>query len=98
MTKTDVARIYREIYGNVRCTDSDFLFAKAIAEKAREVMRDELLTALEKMNRAYINLMENGRDRIVMLGGDCDPLDVMERNDPHLYESRATIASVKDSK
>lgn len=57
--------------------------------------RDELLAALEKMNRAYINLMENGRDRIVMLGGDCDPVDVMERSDPCLLESRALIASVK---
>jgi hypothetical protein len=57
--------------------------------------RDELLAALEKMNRAYVGLMENGRDRIIMLGGDCDQVDVMERNDPNLCEIRATIASVK---
>lgn len=60
-----------------------------------EKQRDELLAELEKMNRAYVNLMENGRDRIIMLGGDCDPVDVMERSDPNLKESRAVIASVK---
>lgn len=59
--------------------------------------RDELLAALEKMNRAYVNLIENGRDRIIDLGGKCDPLDVMERSDPNLKESRAVIASVKGS-
>lgn len=57
--------------------------------------RDDLLAALEAMNRAYVNLMENGRDRIIMLGGDCDPVDVMERSDQTLQESRAAIASVK---
>lgn len=57
--------------------------------------RDELLAALEMMNRAYVNLMENGRDRIIMLGGECDPVDVMESNDPNLRESRAAIASAK---
>lgn len=56
---------------------------------------DELLSALEKMNRAYVGLMENGRDRIIMLGGDCDPIDVMERSDPNLRESHAAIASAK---
>ena len=68
-----------------------------LAEVAAGVVkhRDELLAALEKMNRAYVGLMENGRDRIIMLGGDCDPVDVMEHSDPHLRESRAAIASVK---
>ena len=60
-----------------------------------EQQRDELLAALEKMNRAYVGLMENARDRIIMLGGDCDPVDVMERSDPNLRESRAAIARMK---
>ena len=60
-----------------------------------EKQRDELLAALDGMNRAYVNLMENGRDSIIMLGGECDHVDVMERDDPHLRESRAAIASVK---
>lgn len=60
-----------------------------------EKQRNELLAALELMNRAYVNLMENGRDRIIMLGGDCDPVEVMERGDLNLQESRTTIANVK---
>ena len=68
-------------------------FRNQVAELEKQ--RDELLAALEAMNRAYILLMENGRDRISDLGGECDPLDVMERSDPALRESRAVIASVK---
>ena len=60
-----------------------------------EKQRDELLAALEKMNRAYVILMESARDRICDLGGECDGIEVMERNDPYLRESRAAIASVK---
>lgn len=54
--------------------------------------RYELLAALKTMNRAYVNLLQNGRDRITMLGGECDPVDVMEANDPNLRESRAAVA------
>ena len=57
--------------------------------------RDELLAGLEKMNRSYVILMESARDRICDLGGECDGIEVMERNDPYLRESRAVIASVK---
>lgn len=57
--------------------------------------RDGLLAALEKMNRAYVILLESGRDRIRDLGGECDGIDVMERNDPNLRESRAAIAAVR---
>lgn len=57
--------------------------------------RDELLAALKKLNRAYVQLLENGRDRILSLGGECDPVDYMEQVDCNLAECRATIASVK---
>ena len=36
----------------------------------------------------YVRLMENGRDRIMMLGGDCDSVDFMEANDPLLINIR----------
>ena len=36
----------------------------------------------------YVRLMENGRDRIIMLGGDCDSVDFMEANDPLLINIR----------
>lgn len=41
---------------------------------------------------AYVRLMEAGRDRIIGLGGQCDPVDVMEHNDVYLAKSRAAIA------
>lgn len=63
--------------------------------ESHEAVREGLLTALERMNLAYVTLMENGRDRIIQLGGECDSIDVMERDDPYLRESRSVIASVK---
>lgn len=73
--------------------DNDKTLAGVIANVEKQ--RDELLAALEKMNRAYVILMESARDRICDLGGECDGIEVMERNDPYLRESRAAIASVK---
>jgi hypothetical protein len=55
----------------------------------------DLLSELKLLYRAYVNLMESGRDRIVGLGGDCDPLDVMEANDPQLRDTRAIIAKAE---
>jgi len=52
----------------------------------------DLLAELQRMSRAYVSLMEAGRDRIVMLGGDCDPVDKMEGDDPNLRSARAAIA------
>lgn len=57
--------------------------------------RDAAMEALRKMNRAYVSLMENGRNRIVMLGGECDPVDVMERADPALIEAKKTLAAIQ---
>ena len=52
----------------------------------------ELLAELKNLHRAYVNLLESGRDRIVALGGDCDPVDRMEQDDPHLRAAKAAIA------
>jgi hypothetical protein len=49
---------------------------------------DEAETELKKLMLAYVNLMENGHDRIVSLGGSCDPVDVMEKGDPYLRRAR----------
>ena len=92
--------------GHITALSDQFIFHPASRsideiEMAGEIMRDllkqrdELLAALENMTHAYVCLMENGRDRIISLGGACDPVDVMERNDPYLREIRSTIASVK---
>lgn len=43
-----------------------------------------LEASLRRFRRAYVSLMETGRDRIISLGGSCDPVDVMEAADPEL--------------
>lgn len=57
--------------------------------------RRELLEALKRLVRSYVNTMESGRDRIVALGGDCDPVDVMERGDPYLRLAKDAIAKAE---
>jgi hypothetical protein len=53
---------------------------------------EALVKALRRLYRGYVNSLESGRDRILFLGGDCDPVDVMERGDPHLREARAILS------
>lgn len=55
----------------------------------------ELLAELKGLHRAYVNLLEVGRDRITTLGGDCDPVDKMEGDDPNLRAVRALIAKIE---
>lgn len=55
---------------------------------------EALVKALKKLSLAYVSLMEIGRDRIVALGGSCDPVEVMEAGDPSLREIRDVLASV----
>lgn len=48
-------------------------------------------TALSDLIRAYVRLLETGCDRIIESGGDCDSVEVMERNDPYLRQARAAL-------
>ncbi|KGP01106.1 hypothetical protein JT27_15010 [Alcaligenes faecalis] len=57
-----------------------------------------LREALRHLIRGYVNLMENGRDRILFLGGQCDPVDVMEASDPWLKSARAALAQQDEPK
>lgn len=52
-----------------------------------------LESALKSMVSGYMRLLQSGYDRITDLGGDCDPVDVMERDDTYLREARATLAA-----
>lgn len=54
-----------------------------------------LLDALKYLQRHYVGQLENARDRIVWLGGQCDSVETMERGDPHLRQVREVIASVE---
>lgn len=52
-----------------------------------------LESALKSMVSGYMRLLQSGYDRITDLGGDCDPVDVMERDDAYLREARAALAA-----
>lgn len=57
-------------------------------DRQNERLRIELRTLI----RGYVNLLENGRDRIIDLGGQCDSLDVMEASDHWLKSARAALS------
>ena len=52
-----------------------------------------LEAGLRRFRRAYVSLMETGRDRIISLGGSCDPIDAMEAADPELRLIDAALAT-----
>lgn len=60
--------------------------------------RDELLAALKRLAKEHVIALEGGYDRIKSLGGDCDPVDVMERNSRALRDTRALIARAEANK
>lgn len=49
--------------------------------------------ALRRLMTDYVGLLEKGRDRIIDLGGTCDPVDVMEAGDPALRSARVALSS-----
>ena len=51
----------------------------------------DLLQVLKRGVRAYVNTLENGRDRIKFLGGECDSVEQMEASDPWIREAKAAI-------
>ncbi len=51
------------------------------------------LADFKALYRAYVRLLESGRDRIRDLGGTCDPVDVMEANDVDLQAARRVLDS-----
>lgn len=55
----------------------------------------DLLAELKRLRLAYVNLLESGRDRIIDLGGCCDPVDVMEAGDPAIRRANEVIAKAE---
>ncbi|GAA0237571.1 hypothetical protein GCM10009125_28060 [Castellaniella daejeonensis] len=79
------------------CVSGLYSAADALDAQTAEIarLRTEnagLRISLRNMIGAYVRLMENGRDLIIDLGGQCDPVDVMEAADPWLRASRAALA------
>lgn len=62
---------------------------KEHGEQAAEISR--LRDALRDLCRAYVNLLEVGRDRITALGGECDSLEKMETGDPYLIAAKSAL-------
>lgn len=77
-----------------RCGDRDW-YASATCTPKHQPAPDVagLAEALESLIKGYVSLLEAGMDRITSLGGDCDPVPVMEQNDPWLRDARATLAA-----
>jgi hypothetical protein len=64
---------------------------EACSSVAKE--RNELRQALKDLASAYVRLLDSARERIIALGGDCDPVEVMERGDPYLAKARAALTN-----
>lgn len=58
-------------------------------------LKGDARCALQELSRAYVRLLEAGRDRITFLGGDCDTVEKMETGDPYLIAARSVIQSLK---
>lgn len=52
---------------------------------------EKLRAALRDLYHGYVRTLEAGRQRIIDWGGDCDPVDVMEKRDPCLVAARAAL-------
>lgn len=68
----------------------------AINERDRlAVSNKELVSQLKALRRAYVGLLETGRDRIIGSGGSCDSVEIMEAASPILRECLAALKRAK---
>lgn len=67
----------------------------ALANVPAAAINEQTLSELKNMVRAYVRLLEAGKDRIQSLGGDCDPVDRMEAGDSNLTTAKAAIAAAE---
>lgn len=73
-------------------------YVKRLEAKLATVPEGRVEASLEvamirKLYKACVRTLEAGRDSILALGGDCDPVDRMEESDPTLREARAMLAA-----
>lgn len=67
---------------------ADLLEARELIKEMREVIQDS--------KRFHVNTLENGRDRIVSLGGSCDSVEDMERGDRLVRNANAILERTKE--
>lgn len=72
--------------------------SKLYTEPPAVAVNEQILSELKNMVRAYVCLLESGKDRITSLGGECDPVDIMEANDSNLRTAKAAIAAAEAAK
>ena len=83
-----------ERYAAAFCSErskADAIVSACNTHTALQSRCEALRAGLRDLARAYLLLLENGRDRIVSLGGQCDSLEIMERGDPYLRQARALL-------
>jgi hypothetical protein len=91
--KAEVARL-TNVSNQSDAASLTYATACAAAEVECERLKEEverLRAEIGYLDKAYVNLLEAGRDKIIDLGGDCDPVEVMEKADPALRRARAAL-------
>jgi len=76
------------------CVDAEeegCILLDGTAPATRQPAQAVNIAAFKALYRAYVRLLESGRDRIIELGGTCDPVDVMEANDVDLLAARRAL-------
>jgi hypothetical protein len=82
------------INAETRCTFRGWQARAAIAASQQAAPNADLVELIRTLYRGYVNTLEGGRDKILDLGGDCDPVERMEADDPVLRKARAALASL----
>lgn len=85
--EVDAAIMAHSLFG---LPSSDVLIAETLHLRARFA---ELEAALKGLRHAYTRTLENGRDRIVFLGGECDSLEMMIASDHDLTRAMEVLAA-----
>ena len=91
----NVSWMPKKAYPDVSDTDYAAFNAECEANARLIAAAPDLLAELKRLSLAYVGLLESGRDRIIFLGGQCDPVDVMEAGDPSLKSAKAAIAKAE---
>lgn len=92
-SKGDTDEIYA--FKVVRAARYDSLAAELASEREAGLGcfedKVKLEAGLRKLIHDYVCLLESARDRIKMLGGECDDVPTMERGDPALIRAKALL-------
>lgn len=84
--------LFKPFNSDFHVKDGMGVYATPVASGADLRAENERLREdLKKLYCGYVNSLENGYDRIKFLGGQCDDVVTMEKNDPVLIAARAAL-------